>query len=112
MGLTGLEPVTPALSAQCSNRLSYRPTDEAQASTTEERQEATCQFWRPSTRWGIFGTEAKPQPEVFHRKEVIQAHLPVHLPCYDFVPVTSPALGGALPFGLGYRLQALPAPMT
>ncbi len=27
------------------------------------------------------------------RKEVIQPHLPVRLPCYDFVPVTSPALG-------------------
>ena len=25
VGLTGLEPVTPALSAQCSNQLSYRP---------------------------------------------------------------------------------------
>ena len=30
------------------------------------------------------------------RKEVIQPHLPVQLPCYDFVPVTSPALGGCL----------------
>ncbi len=30
------------------------------------------------------------------RKEVIQAHLPVHLPCYDFVPVTNPAFGGSL----------------
>src|SRR5690606_8266617 len=30
------------------------------------------------------------------RKEVIQAHLPVHLPCYDFVPVTNPTLGGSL----------------
>src|SRR5512139_2599690 len=30
------------------------------------------------------------------RKEVIQAHLPVHLPCYDFVPVTSPTFDGAL----------------
>ena len=46
------------------------------------------------------------------RKEVIQAHLPVHLPCYDFVPVTSPTLDSALPYGLGYRLQVLPAPMT
>ena len=27
------------------------------------------------------------------RKEVIQPHLPVRLPCYDFVPVTGPALG-------------------
>ena len=25
VGLTGLEPVTPALSRQCSNQLSYRP---------------------------------------------------------------------------------------
>jgi hypothetical protein len=24
------------------------------------------------------------------RKEVIQPHLPVRLPCYDFVPVTNP----------------------
>ena len=32
----------------------------------------------------------------FSRKEVIQPHLPVQLPCYDFVPVTSPALGGWL----------------
>src|SRR6056297_1418826 len=26
------------------------------------------------------------------RKEVIQPHLPVRLPCYDFTPVTSPTL--------------------
>ena len=26
-------------------------------------------------------------------KEVIQPHLPVRLPCYDFTPVTSPAFG-------------------
>ena len=31
------------------------------------------------------------------RKEVIQPHLPVRLPCYDFVPVASPALGRCLP---------------
>ncbi len=30
-------------------------------------------------------------------KEVIQPHLPVRLPCYDFTPVTSPALGVPLP---------------
>src|ERR687883_951568 len=29
----------------------------------------------------------------FPRKEVIQPHLPVRLPCYDFVPVAGPALG-------------------
>ena len=30
------------------------------------------------------------------RKEVIQPHLPVQLPCYDFVPVTSPAFDALL----------------
>src|SRR5574343_1974333 len=33
--------------------------------------------------------QALPLPE----KEVIQPHLPVRLPCYDFTPVTSPAFG-------------------
>ena len=31
------------------------------------------------------------------RKEVIQPHLPVRLPCYDLVPITSPTLDGPLP---------------
>jgi hypothetical protein len=30
------------------------------------------------------------------RKEVIQPHLPVRLPCYDFVPIAGPTLGGCL----------------
>ncbi len=33
------------------------------------------------------------------RKEVIQPHLPVRLPCYDFTPVTSPTFDGSLPEG-------------
>ena len=37
------------------------------------------------------------------RKEVIQPHLPVQLPCYDFVPVTSPTLDGSL---LAVRIPA------
>ena len=35
----------------------------------------------------------------FPRKEVIQPHLPVRLPCYDFTPVTSPTFDGSLPKG-------------
>ena len=31
------------------------------------------------------------------RKEVIQPHLPVQLPCYDFVPVIDPTLGTCAP---------------
>ncbi len=42
------------------------------------------------------------------RKEVIQPHLPVRLPCYDFTPITDPTFDGSLPKGLGHRLRVLP----
>ena len=32
----------------------------------------------------------------FPRKEVIQPHLPIRLPCYDFTPVIRPAFDGSL----------------
>ena len=35
--------------------------------------------------------------EVLHlRKEVIQPHLPIRLPCYDFTPVANPTFGSVL----------------
>ena len=30
------------------------------------------------------------------RKEVIQPHLPIRLPCYDFTPITNPTVDGTL----------------
>src|SRR5213075_2654826 len=33
---------------------------------------------------------------IFLRKEVIQPHLPIRLPCYDFTPIICPTLGGWL----------------
>jgi hypothetical protein len=39
--------------------------------------------------------------QVLLRKEVIQPHLPVRLPCYDFVPIADPAFDGSLPPGVG-----------
>src|SRR5690606_17881387 len=38
---------------------------------------------------------------VLLRKEVIQPHLPVRLPRYDFVPIASPTFDGSLPQGVG-----------
>ena len=32
---------------------------------------------------------------LFLRKEVMQPHLPMRLPCYDFTPVIRPAFGGS-----------------
>ena len=44
-------------------------------------------LWQPNS--GITFTHSL-------RKEVIQPHLPVRLPCYDFTPVTGPAFGSSL----------------
>jgi hypothetical protein len=38
----------------------------------------------------------EPQWPVLLRKEVIQPHLPVRLPCYDLVPIASPTFDGSL----------------
>ena len=38
-----------------------------------------------------------------HRKEVIQPHLPIRLPCYDFTPVINPTFDCVLHM---VRLQA------
>jgi hypothetical protein len=50
--------------------------------------------------------------QVLLRKEVIQPHLPVRLPCYDFVPIASPTFDSSLPEGLGHRLRVLPTFVT
>ena len=48
-----------------------------------------CERGRPPTRDGD-GAQRLP------RKEVIQPHLPVRLPCYDFVPIADPTFDGSL----------------
>src|SRR5438477_3192602 len=74
VGLVGLEPTTPALSRRCSNQLSYRPV---LCSTTADKS-------------------GRSNLSAISRKEVIQPHLPIRLPCYDFTPVTNPAVVIAL----------------
>lgn len=63
----------------------------------------------------VFHTSNHTQTEraqKLRRKEVIQPHLPVRLPCYDLVPITSLTLDGSIPKGLGHRLRVLPTFMT
>ena len=53
--------------------------------------------WAPS--WSGRGSAPPPNEgrrRVLLRKEVIQPHLPVRLPCYDFVPIADPAFDGSL----------------
>jgi hypothetical protein len=61
-------------------------------------------------RWTV--PAVKQDRQVLLRKEVIQPHLPVRLPCYDFVPIASPTFDGSLPYGLGHRLRVLPTFVT
>src|SRR6187399_1721681 len=70
VGLDGFEPSTPALSRRCSNQLSYRPR--AYRGQTPKEQPIDGGRCEPIAR---------------SRKEVIQPHLPIRLPCYDFTPV-------------------------
>jgi hypothetical protein len=41
-------------------------------------------------------TPAEVGAPAFPRKEVIQPHLPVRLPCYDFTPIIDPTFDGCL----------------
>ena len=49
---------------------------------------------------------------VLLRKEVIQPHLPVRLPCYDFVPIADPTFDSSPTCVLGHRLRVLPTFVT
>ena len=48
------------------------------------------------TRFGLRPHQVFSTYLFFLRKEVIQPHLPIRLPCYDFTPVISPAFGSSL----------------
>ena len=43
----------------------------------------------------------------FLRKEVIQPHLPIRLPCYDFTPIIEPTFGRA-PLAVRLRTSGVP----
>ena len=88
VGLVGIEPTTPALSRRCSNQLSYRPKPVAADQVSLPASSATT-FQQPISVSVKFRL-------LFSRKEVIQPHLPIRLPCYDFTPVTNPAVVIAL----------------
>ena len=72
-----------------------RPTSPARQCTTVQspglpREQAPPAGPDPSTARTTNDQEATPTQIPILRKEVIQPHLPVRLPCYDFVPITSP----------------------
>ncbi len=66
--------------------------------STHEHHRITCEseVALPSHAPRLFGVCG----EMLLRKEVIQPHLPVRLPCYDFVPIADPTFDGSLPRGV------------
>ena len=111
VGLVGFEPTTPALSRRCSNRLSYRPNASCMRQAPSILRQACASLLLLSTvdkcgclnSISTFLTSAHSISAskycvalVFSKKEVIQPHLPIRLPCYDFTPVTNPAVVIAL----------------
>ena len=61
-----------------------------------ERLASVSAIEHPTTTFGRRGLLAPFRVKVLLRKEVIQPHLPVRLPCYDFVPIASPTFDGSL----------------
>ena len=80
VGLSGIEPLTSRLSGVRSNHLSYRPVISHNSHELLRKK---------------VGRTRKTLVMLLFRKEVIQPHLPVRLPCYDLAPVTSFTLGGS-----------------
>ena len=66
---------------------------------SEEDQRADLPLTRELKDYGIdqeYSSGLFPRPYILLRKEVIQPHLPIRLPCYDFTPIIYPTLGGWL----------------
>jgi hypothetical protein len=74
-------------------------TSDSSAPCANER----CQSTRRVHQLGVqtrHGTNVRePSGIGLLRKEVIQPHLPVRLPCYDFTPIANPTFGSSVPEG-------------
>ena len=82
-----------------------------QCSTHEHRDRLD----RPITRLWTAAGAGNPHHgngQVLLRKEVIQPHLPVRLPCYDFVLIADPTFDSSLRERLGHWLRVLPTFVT
>ena len=120
MGLNGLEPSTSRLSGVRSNQLSYKPFFKSGIHLLSHivSNAVPSAVWVLTVVFGM-GTGVSPKRIAtrnfsviqlllnnwtvkhtslyffFLRKEVIQPHLPIRLPCYDFTPVIGPAFGSS-----------------
>ena len=92
----------------------YQPTQAdpdhpiSQCSTNERATQGT---FAPDR--GMDPHDSHREEPMLLRKEVIQPHLPVRLPCYDFVPIASPTFDRSPQTSwLGHGLRVLPTFVT
>ena len=88
--IKGIEPLTPCLQSRCSPSWAKPP----------------C-FKLPQN-WTILNVfELSWLARFFLRKEVIQPHLPIRLPCYDLTPIIEPAFG-CVPLAVRQQTSGIP----
>ena len=97
------QPFPPPHRSSCTKRRRPLPGQNLPVSPPSEH---------PTTTFGQCGLLTDFRRKVLLRKEVIQPHLPVRLPCYDFVPIASPTFDSSLRKRLGHWLRVLPTFMT
>jgi hypothetical protein len=91
VGLGRFELPTSPLSGVRSNQLSYRPKVRVPERLPGSRAVAINQITCEGARAFLL------KACIYSLKEVIQPHVPVRLPCYDFTPVISHTVVSALP---------------
>ena len=102
VGLGRLELPTSRLSGVRSNHLSYKPLSRLFVISYKPETDAGTVISRNYLSIITF----------FLWKEVIQPHLPIRLPCYDFTPVTDLTVATCPRYRLAQRLQVKPTPMV
>ncbi len=75
---------------------------------SEVESESSTQAGRPDKTVHQLGVAPRERSIRLLRKEVIQPHLPVRLPCYDFTPIADPTFDSSLSCELGHWLRVLP----
>ena len=89
----------PLLAGQVLSQLSYTPVSGfavLQNRTTKDAVLRSCQSWVYLSELRSSSHDLREPVHVLHRKEVIQPHLPIRLPCYDLTPIIEPTFGSCL----------------
>ena len=98
-GDEGIRTLDPLLAGQVLSQLSYTPIFTGPSPNGHSKLNNNLHFTRPFCRDFCFCETTHSAFGFVHcllRKEVIQPHLPIRLPCYDLTPIIEPTFGCSL----------------